>query len=145
MKRKEYNMCFRKLVLIWHPWGRHSERSSRGISEEHREDNGQPPIWSCCPTQSTLCPCTSQRRVACPPDIKLYLLSLASPAHSRSKADRLSRPISGTWLSLRQDWHKPYMKLHLWQNVQLLLKEHPLEFLLWHLCSRGKKFRSYTH
>lgn len=38
-----------------------------------------------------------------PPYMMLYLLSLASPAHPRFKADRLSRPIFGRWLSLRQD------------------------------------------
>lgn len=47
-----------------------------------------------------------KRRVFSPTNMKLYLLSLASPDHPRFKADRLSRPIFGRWLSLRPDCHR---------------------------------------
>lgn len=56
-------------------------------------------------------PYTTQRRMS-PPNMKLYLLRLAPPAHPRFKEDRLSRSIYGRWLSLRL-MEKPYMKLHL--------------------------------
>lgn len=37
---------------------------------------------------------------------------------------------------------KPYMKLHLQQNIQLLIREHTSrQCLLWHLCSRGIKIQ----
>lgn len=94
-------MCFRKLVLIWHPWGRrHGERSSRSISDEHRTVASHPSGHAVLP--KALCPYTTQREVS-PPNMKTYLLRLAPPAHPRFKADRLSRPIFGRWLPLRQD------------------------------------------
>lgn len=63
-------------------------RSSRGISEEHRGH------WPATPAGPAVLPKAlyvhAQAREECPspPNMKMYLLSLASPAHPRFKAEQ---------------------------------------------------------
>lgn len=92
-----------------------------------------------CP--STPCPYKPDKSVLpCKHEI---VLSLASPAHPRLKADRLSRPIFARFcLWDKADAETLHEVTLVTQLVQLLLKEHPFrESLLWHLCSRGIKIQ----